>query len=64
MRKVDLRMNEQYTYEIIKKLVDTNANKKENKALCLVFFCMFFLYLFLFYVRLFNLTIEAYTYLK
>ena len=28
MRKVDLRMNEQYKYEVIKKLVDTNGNKK------------------------------------
>lgn len=28
MRKVDLRMNEQYKYDVIKKLVDTNGNKK------------------------------------
>ena len=28
MRKVELRMNEQNKYEIIKKLVDTNGNKK------------------------------------
>ena len=28
MRKVDLRMNEQYKYEVIKKLVDTHGNKK------------------------------------
>lgn len=28
MRKVDLRMNEQYKYQIIKKLVETNGNKK------------------------------------
>lgn len=28
MRKVDLRMNEQYKYEIIKKLVETHGNKK------------------------------------
>ena len=28
MRKVMLRMNEQYKYEVIKKLVDTNSNKK------------------------------------
>jgi len=28
MRKVELRMNEQYKYEIIKKLVETNGNKK------------------------------------
>lgn len=28
MRKVDLRMNEQAKYDIIKKLVDTNGNKK------------------------------------
>lgn len=27
MRKVILRMNELYKYEIIKKLVDTNGNK-------------------------------------
>ena len=32
MRKVVLRMKEQYKYEIIKKLVDTNGNKK-NAAL-------------------------------
>ena len=29
MRKVDLRMNEQYKYQIIKKLVETNGNKKK-----------------------------------
>ena len=29
MRKVELRMNEQNKYEIIKKLVDTNGNKKK-----------------------------------
>ena len=28
MRKVTLRMNEQYKYDVIKKLVDTNGNKK------------------------------------
>lgn len=28
MRKVDLRMNEEYKYRIIKKLVETNGNKK------------------------------------
>ena len=28
MRKVELRMNEEYKYKIIKKLVDTNGNKK------------------------------------
>lgn len=28
MRKVILRMNEQYKYDVIKKLVDTNGNKK------------------------------------
>ena len=28
MKKVELRMNEQNKYEIIKKLVDTNGNKK------------------------------------
>lgn len=28
MRKVDLRMNEQYKYEVIKSLVDHNGNKK------------------------------------
>ena len=28
MRKVELRMNEEYKYRIIKKLVETNGNKK------------------------------------
>ena len=28
MRKVELRMNEQYKYQIIKKLVETNGNKQ------------------------------------
>ena len=28
MRKVELRMNEQNKYEIIKKLVETDGNKK------------------------------------
>ncbi len=28
MRKVDLRMNEQFKYVVIKKLVDSNGNKK------------------------------------
>lgn len=28
MRKVDLRMNEEYKYKVIKKLVETNGNKK------------------------------------
>lgn len=28
MRKVELRMNEQIKYETIKKLVETNGNKK------------------------------------
>lgn len=28
MRKVDLRMNEQFKYDVIKKLVETNGNKK------------------------------------
>ena len=28
MRKVDLRMNEQLKYDVIKKLVDSNGNKK------------------------------------
>ena len=28
MRKVELRMNEENKYKIIKKLVDTNGNKK------------------------------------
>ena len=32
MREVVLRIKEQYKYEIIKKLVDTNGNKK-NAAL-------------------------------
>ena len=27
MRRIELRMNEQYQYEIIKKLVDTGGNK-------------------------------------
>ena len=31
MRKVELRMNEQNKYEIIKKLVETNGNKKSAK---------------------------------
>ena len=30
MREVVLRMKEQYKYEIIKKLVDTNGNKKKR----------------------------------
>ncbi len=29
MRKVVLRTNEQYKYDVIKKLVDTNGNKKK-----------------------------------
>lgn len=28
MRKVELRMNEEYKYKTIKKLVETNGNKK------------------------------------
>ncbi len=28
MRKVELRMNEELKYKVIKKLVDTNGNKK------------------------------------
>lgn len=28
MRKVELRMNEEFKYKIIKKLVETNGNKK------------------------------------
>ena len=28
MRKIDLRMNEQFKYVVIKKLVDSNGNKK------------------------------------
>ena len=28
MRKVELRMNEEYKYKIIKKLVETDGNKK------------------------------------
>ncbi|MFR6591585.1 hypothetical protein [Catenibacterium sp.] len=35
MRKVELRMNEQNKYEIIKKLVDTNGNKKRATLLSL-----------------------------
>ena len=27
MRKVDLRMNEEYKYNVIKRLVDSNGNK-------------------------------------
>ena len=30
MKKVELRMNEQNKYEIIKKLVETDENKKEQ----------------------------------
>ena len=29
MKKVELRMNEQNKYEIIKKLVETNGNQRE-----------------------------------
>ena len=38
MRKVELRMNEQNKYEIIKKLVETNGNKKRaaNRLGCTV----------------------------
>ena len=32
MRKVELRMNEEYKYKIIKKLVETNGNKKRAAA--------------------------------
>ena len=28
MRKVELRMNEEYKYKVIKKLVETNGNKQ------------------------------------
>ena len=31
MRKVILRMKEQRKYEVIKKLVETNGNKKEQQ---------------------------------
>ena len=31
MRKVELRMNEELKYKIIKKLVETNGNKKEQQ---------------------------------
>lgn len=34
MRKVNLRMKEQYKYEIIKELVDHNGNKKSITKLC------------------------------
>ena len=30
MRKVELRMNEEYKYKIIKKLVETNGNKQRT----------------------------------
>ena len=30
MRTVELRMNEDYKYKIIKKLVETNGNKKRD----------------------------------
>lgn len=32
MRKVELRMNEEYKYKIIKKLVETNGNKQGTIA--------------------------------
>ena len=31
MRKVELRMNEEYKYKIIKKLVETNGNKERAR---------------------------------
>ena len=31
MRKVELRMNEELKYKVIKKLVETNGNKKEQQ---------------------------------
>ena len=37
MRKVDLRMNEQLKYDVIKKLVVSNGNKK-NAAIKLILF--------------------------
>ena len=30
MRNVELRMNEEYKYKIIKKLVETNGNKQKS----------------------------------
>ena len=33
MKKVELRMNEQNKYEIIKKLVETDENKKKKEQL-------------------------------
>lgn len=38
MRKVELRMNEEYKYKIIKKLVETDSNKKRvaSKLNCTV----------------------------
>lgn len=38
MRKVELRMNEEYKYKIIKKLVETDGNKKRaaSKLNCTV----------------------------
>ena len=32
MRKVELRMNEEYKYKIIKKLVETNGNKERTRV--------------------------------
>ena len=32
MKKIELRMNEKHKYEVIKKLVDTNGNKKDAAA--------------------------------
>jgi len=31
MRKVELRMNEELKYKVIKKLLETNGNKKEQQ---------------------------------
>ena len=31
MKKVELRMNEELKYKVIKKLVETNGNKKEQQ---------------------------------
>ena len=38
MRKVELRMNEQFKYETIKKLVETNGNKKQLQLSSIVRF--------------------------
>ena len=44
MRKVELRMNEEYNYKIIKKLVETNGNK-QRAAVKLKKIWLFYLFL-------------------